>query len=410
MRIFKIQFNNLVICINDDLEVVNDYDLNDKVSIWSKKDSKNWVCEKRSIPSYVSQLHLKGFEYFPTKIIFFLTSSCNLDCKYCYSKLSSINYSLHFDSCKAVIDKMIENLIKIQRKTLKIKFHGGGEPFVAFDLMRRVVDYAKFKSEEEALKLKVDVSTNGMLTDEHRYWIFQNVNRLSISFDGTEDLQRNNRPAKNKEIDSYLELKKTIQFFDSISFPFTLRITITNTNNENVHNIILESRRLSKKAIKKLELVCENKSETTSQLKLGKSINYVKFLSEYFQEKIRNEEDLISFDACDGGYGQCGAWGDNLILDGLNNISTCFKYSAFGVNSPFFICCLNDFLNKQIFLDRTNKIVKITKKAENECAYCFLWKKCGGGCLALRDENNFNLNCDILRTFFMTKIINENKD
>ena len=407
MKAYYIKYNNLNFFVSDDLKFIGKNDVGDIASTWSTKDGNYWYCSKKNNANKVSQLLEAKHEYIPTKIILFLTSNCNLNCSYCYSKMYPIDYTISSSDCKSVIDKMVTNLIRLNRKTLKIKFHGGGEPFVAFKLMKQVVDYAQLKSKEESLKLRIEASTNGVLTSTQKNWIVENVNRLNISFDGTVALHRQNRPAKNSNIDSFKELKKTVDFFDTISYPFTLRTTITDSDRKNIQSIAYESKVLSEKANKKLELVCENNDGISNELQLGKSIEFLSYIEEYYFAKEKIDEKIASFDACDGGYGQCGAWGDNLILDGLKNISTCFKYSALGQNSPFFICSLNEFLSKPIFLNDESEIVQVTKNAEETCAFCFLWKKCGGGCIALNNNEHSNKNCNLLRSFFMKRIINE---
>lgn len=407
MNVYNIKYNDHNFFINDDLKFIEKTDIDNIASTWSTKDGDLWYCTKKNNANKVSQLLEVKHEYIPTKIVLFLTSSCNLNCDYCYSKIHPIDYTLSFSDCKLVIDKMVTNLVRLNKKTLKIKFHGGGEPFIAFDLMKQVANYARLITKENSLKLRLEASTNGVLSNEQRNWIVKNINRLNISFDGTGSLHKQNRPAKNNNIDSFEELRKSVNYFDANSYQFTLRTTITDSDRNNIHNIVGESKALSKKANKKLELVCENTDDISNELQHGKSINFLRYLEEYYFVKEHIDDKLNSFDACDGGYGQCGAWGDNLILDGLKNISTCFKYSALGNKSPFFICSLNEFLNKPIFLNNKSEIVQVMKKAEKHCAFCFLWKKCGGGCLALYNNEHLNKNCNQLRSFFIKKITHE---
>ena len=405
MKSYEISYCGKTLYVNANLEVVQYPSSKDVAAHWKSNDNDIWECHHEHSSICFSQL-VGNQEYLPTKIIFFLSNRCNLNCIYCYSKYQSKNSILSIHDCVAVIDKMVKLLVRVGRRTLKIKFHGGGEPFMSFDLMKDIAKYAKEVSQQESLKLQLDVSTNGLLSQEQRACIIKNIKHLNISCDGSEYLQRINRPAKNQNLDTYHELKKTISFFESKDFPFTLRTTITSTNLDNIKNIIHELNKLSKTARKKMELVYK-KNYPKHGFKLNQNIELSDYLNSYYYAKHNIDQNIMSFDACDSDYIQCGAWGDNLILDGEHNISTCYKYTSLGDQSPFYMGKLSDFLEHPILLPSESTLIKIIEVSNKSCAYCFLWKACGGGCLVLRNMKFENPYCNYLRTFFFKRLYYE---
>ena len=68
-----------------------------------------------------------------------LTKKCQLKCTYCYEKAKNAS-SMDFETAKSIIQKELENDKSIE--SVHIDFFGG-EPFLAFNVMKELVDYLK---------------------------------------------------------------------------------------------------------------------------------------------------------------------------------------------------------------------------------------------------------------------------
>ena len=76
-------------------------------------------------------------------ISFFLTTKCNLRCRYCYNSQKRRDnpiQTLDLDFAKAGIDYFFDNF-----QSRHIRFYGPGEPTQAFFLMKEIRDYAYSK-------------------------------------------------------------------------------------------------------------------------------------------------------------------------------------------------------------------------------------------------------------------------
>lgn len=125
-------------------------------------------------------------------ISFFLTTKCNLNCRYCYNideRKKMDEKTLSLEIAQAGIDFFFEHY-----NSRHIRFYGPGEPTQEFQLMKQITEYAKCKDD----KTTVEIQTNGVFGKEVREWILENMNIVWISFDGPPDIQNYNRPIGGK--------------------------------------------------------------------------------------------------------------------------------------------------------------------------------------------------------------------
>ncbi len=128
-------------------------------------------------------------------ISFFLTTKCNLCCRYCYNAkernaIKEKTISLEF--AKAGIDWYFAT-----NGSRHIRFYGPGEPTQEFEKMRAITEYAK-KHPDGGERVTTEIQTNGVFTENIREWILDNLNIVWMSFDGMKDIQDYNRPLNPK--------------------------------------------------------------------------------------------------------------------------------------------------------------------------------------------------------------------
>ncbi len=123
--------------------------------------------------------------------ILFLTRQCTLKCAYCYVEKhehSHMPIEVALKAADLVLEKSVEE------KKARISFFGG-EPFIRFDVMREVTDYAEKKAKKLGVALKLHVATNGtLITPEIIDWIAKKKLTVEFSLDGVPAAQDANRP------------------------------------------------------------------------------------------------------------------------------------------------------------------------------------------------------------------------
>ncbi len=123
-------------------------------------------------------------------ITLIMTEHCNLQCSYCYEHYKSSSI-LGFEKAKQIM----LNEINASDNFDEVDFDFfGGEPFLEFDTIKQLVAY--FKNKKFNKIIRFSASTNGtILSKEIKKWLIDNrdVFTVSLSFDGTRDMQNMNR-------------------------------------------------------------------------------------------------------------------------------------------------------------------------------------------------------------------------
>lgn len=128
-------------------------------------------------------------------ISFFITTKCNLCCRYCYNakeRNEIKEQSIPVEIAKAGIDWYFSN-----NKSRHIRFYGPGEPTQEFEKIKIITDYAKMHPLSEG-RVTTEIQTNGVFTDDIRNWMLDNLNIVWMSFDGMKEIQDYNRPLNPK--------------------------------------------------------------------------------------------------------------------------------------------------------------------------------------------------------------------
>ena len=121
-----------------------------------------------------------------------IINKCNLNCTYCYLGEKKNTY-MSLETAQKAIDIAVHEANKQHDRTLMVYFIGG-EPLMAFNLMKDAVDYARKKCQETNLICKFSTTINGTLvTAEVIDFFVENTFEVKVSLDGPEYVQNLNR-------------------------------------------------------------------------------------------------------------------------------------------------------------------------------------------------------------------------
>ncbi|MDO5540403.1 MAG: Cys-rich peptide radical SAM maturase CcpM [Eubacteriales bacterium] len=140
-----------------------------------------------------------------------VTQQCNLRCEYCvysgnYENRGHANKKMSLETAKKAIDYAVMHSRDVT--SLAISFYGG-EPLLAFDLIKECVEYAKHAGEGK--RISYSFTTNGTLLTEEKYeFLVRNDFSLLISLDGPENFHNRHRKFANSEKGSFDTLFKNL--------------------------------------------------------------------------------------------------------------------------------------------------------------------------------------------------------
>ena len=129
-----------------------------------------------------------------------LTQSCNLACTYCYEHHKSRS-TIDLEVAKSIIDQEFDLVRTTGIEELEFDLFGG-EPFLAFDLIKQITEY--ICSKKGTIPCTIFATTNGTLVHgEIQDWLQEHKCCFvcGLSLDGTREMHNINRSNSYDDID-----------------------------------------------------------------------------------------------------------------------------------------------------------------------------------------------------------------
>jgi uncharacterized protein len=162
----------------------------------------------------------------PTRVTLFPSDSCNLRCRYCYASAGDGQNTLSIPAARAAIDFIAENAAEQKHKQFNVGFHGNGEPFTAFDVVRECCEYTNAVADKNDLKYSISTATNGFISEKHLDYLLAWVTDFNISSDILPDIQNSQRPTAEGQ-GSFDIVDGSIRRLDKAGIQYGIRATIT---------------------------------------------------------------------------------------------------------------------------------------------------------------------------------------
>ncbi len=206
--------------LNELLSKKNEFTTEDLPNEELKQLYNNGYLTTRSNVQQIQHVYTNYLPYFlqrkVSKITLQVTQDCNFRCKYCiYSEETNNKQRIHtqesmsLETAKEAIDFLLTH--SIDSNDINISFYGG-EPLLAFDLIKDIVRYADkvFKGK----KISHNMTSNGTLLDEEKIdFLIEHDFSLMISLDGPKEINDLNRiyPDGSGTYDSAMEKIRLVQ-------------------------------------------------------------------------------------------------------------------------------------------------------------------------------------------------------
>lgn len=162
-----------------------------------------------------------------------ITQACNLCCSYCPYADSDNPLQRHHENknmswkvAKDSIDFLLNH--SSDSKEVTISFYGG-EPTLAFALMKQIVEYSKPLFVGKILKFAITTNAT-TFTEEMMQFMAENQMNVLISLDGPEKVHDKNRRFKNGKGSfqiTYNNLKRLVTYYDPDKFvPISINMVL----------------------------------------------------------------------------------------------------------------------------------------------------------------------------------------
>ncbi len=321
---------------------------------------------------------------------------CNLSCKYCFAgegEYHGVRGLMSEEVGKAAIDFLIKN--SGHRQNVEVDFFGG-EPLMNFEVIKKIVDYARSKEKECNKNFRFTLTTNGVLLDDEIIdYINENMYNVVLSIDGRPKVNDYMRPTINgkgsyaiimPKFKKLVEKRKGKQYY--------IRGTFTHHNldfTDDVKHIVEQG--FDEISVEPV-VAPNNMPYALKQEDVPTILKEYEKLACYFLEQMKKEEAFNFFHFMidlEGGpcvhkrLAGCGSGTEYLAVTPEGELYPCHQF----VGIPEFK--IGD-VNKGIEnINMRSQFEKCNVYSKEECSDCFAKLYCSGGCAA----NSYHFHGDI---------------
>ena len=407
-------------------DVLNEWLLEDKIpeEEWFKSKEYLELKEKGYLSAWKPQeLEHPVSQYLNTFInrncellVLQITQACNFRCKYCTytSAVEGVQRKhtcehMSWDIARKAIDYFVEKYIDVSLP--EISFYGG-EPLLAFELLKKTVLYAEQKFAGRGLGFNTTV--NGSLLNEDNCQFFQEHNfKLLVSLDGSKDNHDKNRvfasngkgtfdvvisklqmlatkfPELAKRVSINMVVDSTaddIVFDLSENYPdifptIAVRGTFEDTVYRENENHSKEEQRLTRRYVLQ---------ETLAMFRLfGYPVEKIAYITQIQKErelsKIFSDKTYSKLPQIMCPSGPCVPGSSRLFVTCDGHLFPCER-----VSETCEYLCLGT-IETGINESKAYRILNIAKETENVCKNCFAIRHCGVCVRGCTDENGFSI-------------------
>lgn len=350
-----------------------------------------------------------------TTLVLNVSNRCNMGCHYCYGggfqDLQS-GQQMSWSVAKRSVDFLLQRAGS-RRKVTLVFF--GGEPLLNFELIKRVVLYARRQATERGLFVDFTITTNGTgLTGEVIDFLKRHRFGVTVSLDGPKEIHDRRRVFKNGRGTYEVILPRIRALLDAYrDRPIGARVTLTRgvtaVGEIFAHLIDLGFAEVGFSPV----TAGPSQGYTLTEAELERVFNEFEELAEQFLKKALNDEYLgfsnLSQIITDFARGTsktlpCGAGLGLLDVDHNGDIYLCHRFAGTPGAAP-----LGNVGNGGPSFVRIRTFLNAARTArQTACHQCWIRRMCAGGCYheALSrygDPFHPNLHyCDLLRQWMET--------
>jgi len=427
---FKVFDKNLVLDVNsgsvlqvDDLayEILNIYDKSSVERIIDDLGAKYSKTKIMEVLDEINTLKEQGYlftesninpildklnnRHYVKALCLNVAHDCNLRCKYCFAAKGDYHGKRELMSVevgKKAVDFLVEKSGNM--KNLEIDFFGG-EPLMAMETVKMVINYARTIEEKCGKKFHFTITTNALLlNDEIIKYLHEEMDNIVLSLDGRKEVNdfiRVRADGSGSYDQIVPNIKKLVALREEDKKEYYVRGTFTKHNLDFAKDVFhiadLGFKEISIEPVVGKEDICWLEECDLERL----FAQYEQIAKEYIKRQQSKSDTFTFYHFNVNIYNgpcvykrlwACGAGRDYLAITPLGEIYPCHQFIG-----------QDGFLMGNVFDGKLDEnIIKELRDthvfAKNECSICWARYFCSGGCNA----NNYLINGDMKRPYNIT--------
>ncbi len=313
--------------------------------------------------------------------------TCNLNCSYCFAgqgKYKGDRALMSYEVGRDALDFLIAH--SGTRRNLEVDFFGG-EPLMNWDVVKRLVAYARSREEETGKKFRFTLTTNGILIDDDVIeFSNKEMDNVVLSLDGRKEIHDHLR--KNYEgAGSYDKIVPKFQKFVKArgDKSYYIRGTFTH-NNVDFTEDIFHMYDLGFREISMEPVVCEPADPyALTEEDLPKIFEQYEILAKEMLKKEKEGDgftfyhymiDLTHGPCIYKRISGCGSGTEYMAVTPWGDLYPCHQF----VNDEKYL--LGNIWDGVVNTEVTDEFKLCNVYAREECKDCWAKLYCSGGCAA----------------------------
>lgn len=327
------------------------------------------------------------------RLVIILSQSCNLACTYCYAQEARSKDVLSKDKLRVVYDFVLAD----KRKSKYFTYIGGGEPFVAWDIIEWSVNYIN-KHKSAGDKVAFSVTTNATLFDEHSIHFCRDNNiHIGVSFEIIKNIQDKQRPFRKLKASTFDIINENINKLMDNGISLGIRSTITSINVSLMPEMV-RFVAVNYPSLKKVHFEPVTDVAITNYRFYAEFIDYFCISREVGRKlglevynSITNSVFRIKDRFCNG----------EMCVTPTGSIVACHRISS-EKNRQYATFCYGQINENKLSLDmkKYDAYLSFVRKKMLKCKDCFAYWHCAGCCPMERtvfSEEQLSMKCEFTR-------------
>jgi uncharacterized protein len=333
------------------------------------------------------QCSLSPPAYRPSMAVLLMTTECNLRCTYCYANGGDgETLRMSPELARAAVDTVHANADAAGTGHFALAFHGGGEPTLHEDAMVEAILYARGKK----LPCRISVTSNGVWSPRMRAFLLEQVDEVSLSFDGIPAVQNAQRPGADGT-GSFRAVMETVRALDAAETSYGIRMTATDTSFRHLAESVAFLCRNTNCASLQVEPAYADCRGVYRDPTAGQVAAFAEAFIEGREAAKGFGRQLVYSGARPWLVTQtfCRAMHDAMVVTPPGDIVTCFE--IYGMRHPLFDRFMIGHLSTEgprVDDDRLRTLREREAASRTGCRQCFCYWHCAGDCMVRRMSSN----------------------
>lgn len=189
---------------------------------------------RRALDEYDSAVHSP---FSPECLTVLISRACPMTCSYCFSGSDKRSAAVLDDGTFLRAARWLVRNCRQKGRDFVLVIHGGGEPTVHMEKVRRFHSEAQALAREHGVGFFSYIATSGLLSPGEAAWLGRNFSRIGLSCDGPPRYQNRQRPQAGGAVTSAW-VERSARIINTEGGRLSMRVTVTPGSLDGLESVV----------------------------------------------------------------------------------------------------------------------------------------------------------------------------